>query len=65
MDLKRRDFLRSGAAAAAVLPLAGAPTVHVRRTVDPVVISDTSGIRFRNGGSESAVERAFRGSPDA
>ncbi len=38
-----------------------APTVHVPRSTRPVVISDLSGIRFNNGGPESAVERAFRG----
>jgi N4-(beta-N-acetylglucosaminyl)-L-asparaginase len=31
------------------------------RAVRPVVISDLSGIRFKNGGPESAIERAFRG----
>jgi N4-(beta-N-acetylglucosaminyl)-L-asparaginase len=38
-----------------------APTVLVPRAVRPVVISDLSGIRFKNGGPESAIERAFRG----
>ena len=46
----------------AVLPkhLSAAPVVHAPRSISPVVISDVSGIRYRNGGEESAVERAFR-----
>jgi N4-(beta-N-acetylglucosaminyl)-L-asparaginase len=38
-----------------------APTMLKPRAVRPVVISDLSGIRFKNGGPESAIERAFRG----
>jgi len=37
-----------------------APAVHTRFASRPVVISDFSGYQFRNGGSENAVERAFR-----
>lgn len=53
-------------AAAANNPLtggtgAGAPDILIRRAVKPLVIADRSGFRFRNGGSENAVERAFRG----
>ncbi|MEK9501923.1 N(4)-(beta-N-acetylglucosaminyl)-L-asparaginase [Gaopeijia maritima] len=67
--MKRRDFVRTAAAAAGAVAtsssaLAGAsvaPQVLVRRAVQPRVISDVSGIRYRNGGPESAVERAFRG----
>ncbi len=78
--MRRRDFLRRGAAATAALAaappgLAGqgggggspspsrcrAPEVLTRRTVRPLVISDVSGSRYRNGGPESAVERALRG----
>jgi N4-(beta-N-acetylglucosaminyl)-L-asparaginase len=40
---------------------AGAPAVRTGFRARPIVISDLSGIRYRNGGSESAVERAFRG----
>lgn len=63
----RRDFLRTTAAAglaAAIPPSTGAkkaPDVLIRRAVKPVVIADYSGYEFRNGGPESAVERAFRG----
>jgi N4-(beta-N-acetylglucosaminyl)-L-asparaginase len=69
--MDRRDFVKTsaaGLAAAAASPhgLAGeqrplAPALHLRRTVQPVVVSDVSGIRYRNGGAESSVERAFRG----
>ena len=63
--MKRRDFVKTAAAAgvAGAVPrtLDGAPLVYTPQSVSPVVISDTSGIRFTNGGPESAVERAFRG----
>ncbi len=63
--MKRRDFVKTAAAAgvAGAVPrtLDGAPVVYTPQSVSPVVISDTSGIRFTNGGPESAVERAFRG----
>ena len=63
--MKRRDFVKTAAAAgvagAVPRPLDGAPMVYTPQSVSPVVISDTSGIRFTNGGPESAVERAFRG----
>jgi N4-(beta-N-acetylglucosaminyl)-L-asparaginase len=69
--INRRDFVRTTAgaslAAAIPLPLGGAaaerqsaPEVLVRGAVRPLVIADASGIQFRNGGTESAVERAFR-----
>ncbi len=38
-----------------------APLVHTPRATPPVVISDLSGFRFRNGGPECSVERAYRG----
>ncbi len=67
----------AGAAAGAVPVLAGpssanaeqatvgavrgaAPAVHTR-AARPVLVADVSSIRFRNGGPESAIERAFRG----
>ena len=37
-----------------------APAIHTRAT-GPVLVADVSSIRFRNGGPESAIERAFRG----
>ena len=72
--MKRRDFVKTaavGAAAGAVPAVAGAavpddearpgaPFVHTRST-RPVMVADVSSIRYRNGGPESAIERAFRG----
>ena len=63
--ISRRDFVKSASlAAAAPLSLAQAPAPQgapaVRRTVRPVVISDYSGWEFKNGGTENAVQRAFR-----
>lgn len=68
--IDRREFVRTGAAAglaAAATPsslFAGeardVPAVHAPRSVSPVVISDSSGIRYKNGGPYSAVEMAFK-----
>ena len=68
--MDRRDFVKTTAAgvAAAATPVAlaadsprtGAPAVHLRRA-RPLCVSDVSSIRYRNGGSESAIERAYRG----
>ncbi len=67
--MKRRDFVKTTAAgvAATAVPvtLAGeararVPT-RVRARTRPVLVSDVSSIRYRNGGTESAIERAFRG----
>ncbi len=38
-----------------------APFVQTGQRVRPLVISDISGYRYRNGGPECSVERAFRG----
>ena len=63
----RRDFLKSSSASitvGALLPTVthaeGGPEILVHRTVRPLVISDYSGFEFKNGGTENAVERAFR-----
>ena len=68
--INRRDFVRTtaGAGLAAVAPLSlgaspadrRAPEVMIRGAVRPLVIADASGIQFKNGGPESAVERAYR-----
>jgi N4-(beta-N-acetylglucosaminyl)-L-asparaginase len=69
--MDRRDFVRATAAgvAAAATPAAlegapveapGAPAIHLRRA-RPLCVADVSSIRYRNGGPESAIERAFRG----
>ncbi|HEX5723964.1 MAG TPA: N(4)-(beta-N-acetylglucosaminyl)-L-asparaginase [Longimicrobiaceae bacterium] len=61
----RREFLAAGAAAAAAAslpkPLHGAaPAVHVRGAATPVVIASGNGNQFRNGGTLTAVEKAFQ-----
>ncbi len=64
--ISRRDFVKSAAVSLAAAPLAArpagaqAPEVLAPRSVHPVVISDLSGWEFRNGGTENAVQRAFR-----
>jgi N4-(beta-N-acetylglucosaminyl)-L-asparaginase len=69
--INRREFVRTtasvGLAAAAPMSVGriaavrpAAPEVMIRGAVRPLVISDASGIQFRNGGPECAVERAFR-----
>ena len=70
--MKRRDFVKTaagGMAVGAVADLAtprdaaaahAAPAIHTRAT-RPVLVADVSSIRYRNGGPESAIERAFRG----
>jgi N4-(beta-N-acetylglucosaminyl)-L-asparaginase len=70
--MDRRDFVKSSAAtiaaasvpaglSAGTVPTAAAPNVHTRQAAQPVVIADVSSIRYKNGGPESGVERAFRG----
>lgn len=73
--MDRRDFVRTTAAGVTVAASpaglqastasiasarTAAPAVHVRRT-RPLCVADVSSIRYRNGGPESAIERAFRG----
>ncbi|UCD25448.1 MAG: N(4)-(beta-N-acetylglucosaminyl)-L-asparaginase, partial [Gemmatimonadota bacterium] len=63
--LSRRDFVRTTASAVTVAAAApkdaiAAPSVLTRSPVSPVVISDVSGIRYRNGGPSSCVELAFQ-----
>ncbi|MEJ2677830.1 MAG: N(4)-(beta-N-acetylglucosaminyl)-L-asparaginase [Gemmatimonadota bacterium] len=71
--MNRRDFVRTGAvlgAAAATAPgrllantgpAPGAPMLNLNVAVRPIVISDVSGYKYRNGGPHNAVERAFKG----
>ena len=68
--INRRDFLVATAAAGASISLplekasaldtwTGAPAVHARNAVAPVVIASGNGGRFKNGGTQTAVEKAF------
>jgi N4-(beta-N-acetylglucosaminyl)-L-asparaginase len=71
--LNRRDFVRTGAAAgiaAAARPdvLLGqsstqtkpsAPAVLTPRSVKPVVVASSNGHKYRNGGDQTVVEKAF------
>ncbi|HEX8843443.1 MAG TPA: N(4)-(beta-N-acetylglucosaminyl)-L-asparaginase [Pyrinomonadaceae bacterium] len=62
--IRRRDFLRGSAAAGALLASAKAfqgeaPAVIIQG-VRPVIVSSSNGNRFKNGGDETCVERAFR-----
>ncbi|HEX8723203.1 MAG TPA: N(4)-(beta-N-acetylglucosaminyl)-L-asparaginase [Pyrinomonadaceae bacterium] len=62
--MRRRDFLRTGAAAGLAVAAsktsgAGAPAVHVQG-VRAAVVASANGNRFKNGGNETCVERAFR-----
>jgi N4-(beta-N-acetylglucosaminyl)-L-asparaginase len=63
--ISRRDFIRSGTAAAvaATVPagsLAGqAPAVRTGTRIRPVVIASHNGHEHRNGGSMTCVERTF------
>jgi len=71
--MERRLFVKTAAAglAASAVPTAlaaetapgarRAPEALVRRAGRPVLVSDVSSIRYRNGGPESGIERAFRG----
>jgi N4-(beta-N-acetylglucosaminyl)-L-asparaginase len=65
-SIRRRDFVVSGAAAIAAgaasrsLSAQSGPTVVTRRSVKPVVIASANGNRFRNGGTMTAVEQAFK-----
>ena len=62
-DSSRREFVKMGAAtvaAAGAGPLfAQAPTVMVRKSAPPVVISSENGSQFKNGGPRTCVEEAF------
>ena len=62
--LNRREFVRAttvaGVAAAAGSRLFGqAPAVVTPKSVKPVVISSANGNRYKNGGTQTCVEKAF------
>lgn len=62
--IKRRDFMRTSAAAGLTLATTKAraaefPNMLVRSAVRPVVISSSNGNQFKNGGDMTAVQKAF------
>src|SRR6476661_2916305 len=62
--MKRRDFMRTGAVAGLTLAAsskqaAGFPTILTQSAVKPLVISSANGNRFKNGGTMTAVHKAF------
>jgi N4-(beta-N-acetylglucosaminyl)-L-asparaginase len=61
--IKRRDFIRTTAAAGVALSAGvefkGAPAV-IMQNVKPAVVSSANGNHFKNGGDETCVARAFR-----
>jgi N4-(beta-N-acetylglucosaminyl)-L-asparaginase len=62
--MKRRDFMRTGAVAGLTLAAtrteaAGFPMILKQNAVKPLVISSANGNRFKNGGSVTAVQKAF------
>jgi N4-(beta-N-acetylglucosaminyl)-L-asparaginase len=62
MKINRRDFVISGAAAgiaAAAHAQSSSPAVKRSTESKPVVISSANGHRFKNGGPQTCVEKAF------
>jgi N4-(beta-N-acetylglucosaminyl)-L-asparaginase len=59
--LTRREFVKAGTAAsvAVAVPATVAPTMLIRKTTPPVVISSDNGHQHRNGGPRTCVEEAF------
>jgi N4-(beta-N-acetylglucosaminyl)-L-asparaginase len=62
--MNRRDFVKTGAAAglAAAAPktlFGQSPTMMVPKSVKPVVIASGNGNRYKNGGTQTCVEKAF------
>src|ERR1041385_3555065 len=56
--MKRRDFIRNSAAAGIALP--AFPMILKQSSVKPLVISSANGNRFKNGGTVTAVNKAFQ-----
>src|SRR4051794_24880605 len=68
--ISRRDFVvtsTAGLAAAAALPALGqaraaasqAPTMMIKKSVQPAVVSSANGNKYKNGGTMTCVEKAF------
>jgi N4-(beta-N-acetylglucosaminyl)-L-asparaginase len=63
-EINRRDFVRAttAAAVAAAAPshaFGQAPTVLTPKGVKPLVVSSANGHHFKNGGTQTCVEKAF------
>ena len=63
--IKRRDFIRNSTAVGVTLATAKSavsqvPTLLIQNAVKPIVIASGNGNRFKNGGDETCVQRAFR-----
>jgi N4-(beta-N-acetylglucosaminyl)-L-asparaginase len=63
--LSRRDFVKTGAAAAGLAAASktafgAAPTMLIQGSVKPVVVAAGNGNVYKNGGNEVCVQRAFR-----
>jgi N4-(beta-N-acetylglucosaminyl)-L-asparaginase len=62
--LNRREFVQTTtAAAAAAVPgrlFGQAPTMMTPKTVKPVVVASNNGNKFKNGGAQTCVEKAFQ-----
>src|SRR5215211_7100256 len=58
--INRREFIVSGTAAGLALKLpVEAPYIITRSAAKPLVLASGNGNRFKNGGSQTAVEKAF------
>jgi N4-(beta-N-acetylglucosaminyl)-L-asparaginase len=60
--ISRRAFVvasTAGIAAAAAPAFGRAPAMQTKKSPRPVVISSANGYRFKNGGTQTCVERAF------
>jgi len=62
--IKRREFMRNSAVAGLALATPksdalGFPTIMAQTAVKPLVISSANGNRFKNGGTMTAVQKAF------
>src|SRR5687767_6059264 len=62
--MKRRDFMRTSAVAGITLAAtkneaAGFPTILKQSAIKPLVIASANGNRFKNGGTVTAVQKAF------
>src|SRR5947208_1952048 len=58
-NITRRTFVVTTVGVAAAAARAQGPTVITRGSVKPVVVASANGNRFKNGGTMTAVERAF------